>query len=162
MFKYKNGRVCFGKISFVFPEGFIFNNDAEGTYFNGFSFLAPRGYNLEIQVTNIANNVYKDLERKCTAEGVICESGITSAKLGVLNGYEAYYKYVGDPEGEERCYAAHYKIPEGGQLIIFIYMDKYQTESNSNLTIQKIMKLKAVKDFLNNIRYEVKSRKGNE
>ena len=53
MFQYKSGRVCFGKLSFVFPEGFIFNNDAEGTYFNGFSFLAPRGYNLEIRVTGI-------------------------------------------------------------------------------------------------------------
>ena len=45
MFKYKNGRACFGKLSFVFPEGLIFNNDAEETYFNGFSFLAPKGYN---------------------------------------------------------------------------------------------------------------------
>lgn len=93
MFKYKNGRACFGKLSFVFPEGLIFNNDAEETYFNGFSFLAPKGYNLEIRVTGIKTSVYKDLECECKADGAICESEITPTKLDTLDGYEVYYKY---------------------------------------------------------------------
>lgn len=156
MFKYKNGRVYFGKLSFVFPEGLIFDNDAEETYFNGFSFLAPRGYNLEIRVAGIEMNIYKDLERECKAEGAICESEITPVKLDTLNGYEAYYKYVWNATTEERYYEAHYKMPNSGQLIILVRMSKQQTKENPNLTVQKIMKLKVIKDFLKNIRYGVK------
>lgn len=156
MFKYKNGRVCFGKLSFVFPEGLIFNNDAEETYFNGFSFLAPRGYYLEIRVTDVDVSVYKDLERECKAEGAICESEITPVKLDNLQGYEAYYRFVWNEFAEERYYEAHYKLPHGGQLIILVRMGKQQTKDNPNLTVQKIMKLKVIKDFLKNIHYEVK------
>lgn len=161
MFKYKNGRACFGKLSFVFPEDMIFNNDAEETYFNGFSFLAPRGYYLEIRVTGIKQNVYKDLEQECNAEGSICESEITPTKLDTLDGYEVYYKYVGDASAEERYYEAHYKIPDRGQLIIVVRMDRWQAQKNPNLTVQKIMKLKVIKDFLKNIRYETKRGKVN-
>lgn len=161
MFKYKNGRACFGKLSFVFPEGLIFNNDAEETYFNGFSFLAPKGYNLEIRVTGIKTSVYKDLECECKADGAICESEITPTKLDTLDGYEVYYKYVWDASAEERYYEAHYKMPNGGQLIILVRMNRQQTQDNPNLTIQKIMKLKVIKDFLKNIRYETKHGKVN-
>ena len=154
MFKIRNGRIWYQKLSFVLPEGFIFNNDSEACFFNGFSFLSPSGYILDIQIIPEKRSTFQTLNKLCMEMGAILESDIQESQLKGLYGNDVHYHFGSGAELRSRYYEARYKLNTCGHLVILVHMDRRNIAAHPNLTTQKILKSKVMREFLSEVRMD--------